>query len=148
MGRKTLILDPLRDSRWIGNVTDNPQEFLGRVETERQAALFIDESGETVGRYKEEMFWLATRARHFGHDSHFICQRAQQLNLTVRNQCSALCVFRVSDTDAKILADENASPELREAPALGLGECIYIKQWPVRAVKRFNVFGRQLRRVA
>ena len=114
---------------------------------ERQCALFIDESGETIGRYNEEMFWLATRARHFGHDSHFVCQRAQQLNLTVRSQCTSLACFRVSNKDAELLADDWARPELLEAANLGPGDFIHVSRFG--PASRMNAFGdRKLRRVA
>lgn len=145
-GRKVLILDPLMDRRWTGHVFQDSDEFLAEASKQRQCALFIDESGEMIGRYKDEMFWLATRARHYGHDSHFVCQRAQQLALTVRTQCESLACFRVSEMDAKLLADDWARPELKEACNLDKGEFIYAKRFG--ASRKLQVFRPGLRRVA
>lgn len=102
--------------------------------------LFIDESGEVVGRYQDEMHWLATRARHWGHVSHFISQRAVQIATTVRTQCSHAFVFRSSASDARILADEFAAPELASSVALPIGGYLYVA--PDGRVTRGDLFGK------
>jgi hypothetical protein len=104
-GYGCLVLDPLLDSGWDADlVTDDSSKFLASAQKSKGCKLFLDESGETVGRYNDEMFWLATRARHSGHQSHFMSQRVVQLNRTVRDQCSNLFAFRISTLDAKTLA--------------------------------------------
>lgn len=118
-----LVLDPICDPQWQADYqTDSPEAFLDTARRSWQCALFIDESGEMIGRYNDSMFWCATQARHRGHRSHFITQRPAQLAKTVRDQCTRLCVFAVSPSDAKLLADEWNKAELIEAPGLPAGQ--------------------------
>ena len=129
-GVEPIILDPMRDPRWPSEYlfTDSRQ-FLELCAKSTHCALFLDESGDTIGRYNDEMFWLATKARHYGHRSHFICQRPSQLSPTVRTQCSYMYLFNVGISDAKILADEWGKPELREANTLGRGEYFAVERF-------------------
>ncbi len=118
-GVGTIVLDPMSDPEWHCDFrTKNEKEFLQVVKNSQQCCLFIDESGQTIGRYNEQMIWLATQARHWGHQSFFITQRGQQLNKTVRDQCDRLYIFRVSKNDAVILAEEFCQDELLEASKL------------------------------
>lgn len=118
-GVHSIVLDPMMDRRWRAGtkwVTDDPATFQKWVGESRRCMVFIDESGEMVGQYRSEMFWLATRARHLGHLSHFLTQRPAQLSRTVRGQCSTLYAFAMSIPDAKSLADEwGRTPEARTA---------------------------------
>ncbi len=137
-----LVLDPLIDARWHQGaefVTSDAQAFSEHAMVKRRCALFIDESSENIGRYREEMFWLATRARHYGHASHFICQRPQQLNVTVRNQCEILAAFALHGNDAKMLAYEWNNAEIESAiPSLGRGEFVWIDRF--HNIQRLNCF--------
>ncbi len=118
-----LVLDPIGDPRWPADrLTTDPEEFLAWCQQARGCAVFIDEAGEVVGRYQDEQHWLATRSRHYGHRAHFLAQRAQQIAPLVRDQCTTLFLFRVSLSDAKLLADEWGREELRQAHTLGQGE--------------------------
>lgn len=118
-GYGVLVLDPLLDSGWSADLlTDNPDKFLKSATASRGCKLFCDESGETIGRYNDSMFWLATRARHFGHQSHFITQRVVQLNKTVRDQCVHLFAFRISTIDAKTLSIDWSNDMLINASRL------------------------------
>lgn len=124
-----IVLDPLRDPGWsdapdsdLFFQTVDKDEFLATVKASQRCAVFIDESGESVGQYDTTMHWLATRGRHYGHNCHFISQRGQQIAKTVRDQCGRLFLFTCSLTDAKILADEWNKPVLREAHMLEQGE--------------------------
>ena len=119
-GKPTLVLDPLMDDEWDCDFkTSDKAQFLDVVKHNKQCIIFVDESGQAVGKYDEEMAWLATTARHWGHQSIFICQRAQQISKTVRDQCQRIWIFRVSNGDAKILAEEFVQDELLEAGSLG-----------------------------
>lgn len=116
------VLDPIRDPAWpCDYLTTDPAAFLETVRQSWECALFVDESGEMIGRYNDSMFWCATQARHRGHRSHFITQRPAQLAKTVRDQCTRLCLFAVSPYDAKILADEWNKPQIAAAPDLPAG---------------------------
>lgn len=136
-GIGTLVLDPLHDPGWNATFqTSDPNLFRENVKQSRSCALFIDESGQMIGRYNDEMFFLATRARHYGHNSHFITQRVIQLNKTVRDQCVDLFLFMVSRTDAKLLADEFNKPILQQANELSQFECFYCGRYgPVRKIQ-------------
>jgi hypothetical protein len=113
-----IVCDPLMD-QWECDVAfDNMPAFLECVKQNQGCALFIDESGESIGQWNDETFWLATRSRHYGHKSHFITQRAKQLNPTVRHQCSELYLFNCSVDDAKELSNEFNRQELKAANTL------------------------------
>lgn len=136
-GVKTIVLDPLGDPGWHADLqTPSPEDFLSVVKASRSCAVFVDESGEMIGRYNDEMFWLATRGRHYGHNCHFITQRAAQLNPTVRNQCTQAFIFCVSLSDAKTLADEYNKQEIRQANTLAQFECFHVTRFsPVKRLK-------------
>lgn len=117
------VLDPLLDPSWGADfITDNPDYFMKIVGESRECALFIDESGESIGRNGGEMNKLATRYRHFGHRAHFIAQRAQQLDKIVRDNCETVYLFRSSKGDCKLLAEEYGHEELETGYALEKGE--------------------------
>lgn len=140
-GVKTIVLDPMCDQRWQADFqTTDQDEFLAIVQNPgtRSCALFIDESGEEIGQYKKEMFWLATRGRHYGHNSHFITQRATQLSPTVRDQCSYLFLFNSSIDDCTQLAKEFNRLELKNANSLAKGEYFQCPRWG--ELQRLRVF--------
>jgi hypothetical protein len=78
-----------------------------------------------IGQYEKEMFWLATRARHWGHSSIFITQRPAQISPTVRDQCGMLFLFRVSRDDAVTLARDWTREELAQAMTLNQFEYLH-----------------------
>jgi DNA helicase HerA-like ATPase len=114
-----IVYDPFMDDWGDADlVTPDMGKFMKGAEKSSNCALFVDESGEAIGQYNTETFWLATRARHAGHSSHFITQRTAQLSPTVRDQCHNLFVFRVSPKDAEILSNEFVDEEIKRAPSL------------------------------
>lgn len=141
-GIKTIVLDPLWDNWQADFQTDDPAEFMAVVsnpETKR-CAIFIDEAGESVGQYNKEMFWLATRARHYGHNSHFIVQRVSQISPIVRDQCRFLFMFSTNIKVCKTLADDFNEERLLEGNMLEQGECFYVQKMKKAEFKKFNVF--------
>lgn len=124
-----LVLDPLRDPRWqrIGAdfVTDSQEEFLRVFWRSRSCACFLDEGGESVGRYSHAMQMTATRGRHLGHMCHYIAQRAVQLAPIVRDQCTNLFLFCSSAKDGALLAEEFNEPQLAECSKLKQGDYIH-----------------------
>jgi len=127
-----IVLDPLRHPGWQADrVFSSGPEYLACARQATGCALFVDESPSVVGRYDDEMHWLATQARHRGHWSHFVSQRPTQLPPVVRDQCSIAFIFRVSPDAAKILAREFTQPEIEAvAPTL--------EQFHFLAVRRFG----------
>jgi len=121
-GFTCIVLDAIGDNWPTEYVYNDKDLFLDVVKRSRRCMVFIDEAGEAVGRYDSEMFWLATRGRHYGHSVHFITQRGQQLSPTVRGQAGYLALFNCSSTDARLLGDEWNREELRNAHQLARGE--------------------------
>jgi len=135
-GIQTIVLDPLSDPGWHSNFSGtDPVAFLDIVRRSRSCAVFIDESGEMIGHYNDEMFWLATRARHYGHNCHFITQRPAQISPNVRNQCTRLYLFTSSRDDTILLSKEWNKPELLEANMLKQFECFSVERFsPVKKI--------------
>lgn len=122
-GRMVFVLDPDMRKDWNADfITDDPEKFLEVCKLNQSAALFIDESGQTIGRYAGPMQWVATNSRKWGHKAHFISQRATQLDVLMRTQCSNIFLFKQSVRDSKILADEFVCPELINSCNLKKGE--------------------------
>ena len=141
-GISTIVLDPLWDN-WNANFqTSDPNEFMQIVsnpQTQR-CAIFIDESAESIGQYNKEMFWLATRARHYGHNSHFIVQRTKQLSPTVRGQCRFLYMFNSPIVDCKDLANDFNEPRLIGGADLEQGKCYFVQRMRKEQFKEISVF--------
>jgi len=122
-GTPVIVLDPDMRKDWNADfITDDPDKFLEVCKINQSAALFIDESGQTIGRYAGSMAWVATNSRKWGHKAHFISQRATQLDILMRTQCSNLFLFKQGVNDSKILAAEFVCPELMSACNLKKGE--------------------------
>ena len=119
----TLVLDPMNDPSWGADfVTDDPDEFLTVFWDNTSCAVFIDEAGDSVGKYNKAMEQTATKGRHWGHSCHYLTQRGAQLSRTIRDQCQHLYLFTTSLNDCKVHADEWNNQELREASKLKQGE--------------------------
>lgn len=128
-GIVSIVLDPMGSPKWISEggvhqslLFQEPEKFLLEVKKWQSCALFVDEAGDAIGRFGGVMNQLATRARHDGHVSHFICQRASMIDKNVRANCSVLSCFKQDIDDAIILARNFAQPKLREAATLQQGE--------------------------
>lgn len=137
-GKAVLVLDPIGDSDWQADfITDDKNEFLKVAKASKNCILIVDESAGVVGRYDVEMEWLGTKARHWGHSTFFIAQRTQQINPTVRNQCSNLYLFQVSGNDSDILAEEFNQDILKEAKSLP--KLSFIKTGRFQEPKKFSL---------
>lgn len=118
-GIGVIVLDPLKDPQWNADfITDDQEEFLDVFWRSRSCAAFLDEGGESVGRYDLAMQKTATRGRHCGHSCHYIAQKATQLAPIVRDQCSYLYLYTSGLTSCKMLAEEFNKPELLNATQL------------------------------
>ncbi len=136
-GIGVIALDPLRDPGWHADfVTDDAEKFLATVKASRRCAVFVDESGSTVGRYNPEMEWLATQGRHWGHRVYFLTQRGSQISPTIRDNCSELFLFRVSRKDAALWAEDFGFDELEQAASL--------PQYHFFHAKRFGICERKI----
>lgn len=121
-----LVLDPLRDPRWPCDfITDDQEEFLDVFWRSRSCIAFLDEGGESVGRYDTAMQKTATRGRHWGHACFYLAQKGTQLAPIVRDQCRHLFLFCSSARDGKMLAEEWNKPELEECSSFKQGEYVH-----------------------
>jgi len=117
-----LVLDPLFDNWECDRQLNDANEFLQVYWASRSCMVFIDESGDAIGRYEKAMIQTATRGRHWGHSNHYITQRANSVALTVRDQCSHLFLFASGFEDCKTHAKEWNQPELIQAANFEKGE--------------------------
>lgn len=125
-GIKVIVLDPLNDAEWqADHKTGDVDEFLNVFWDSERCAVFIDEAGDSVGRFDDAMIKTATRGRHFGHRCHYISQRGAQLAFTVRAQCTELFLFNTSFDDCKIHANEWSEPTLKKGNELPQFHYIY-----------------------
>lgn len=125
-GYTILVLDPLRDPRWNADfITSDPQHFLEVFWKSRRCMVFMDEGGESVGRYDLAMQKTATRGRHMGHSCHYIAQNAVQIAPIIRDQCTHLFLFNSPMRSCKALAEEFNRPELLNGVNFKQGEYIH-----------------------
>lgn len=138
-GLGIIVLDPLCTTDWQADVNvSEPDQFLESFWGSRQCAVFIDESGDAVGRYDTAMIQTATKGRHWGHRVHYITQRASSISRTVRDQCSHLFLFRSGKQDCKLHAEEWSREELANGNTLGAGEYFYVSRFG--DLQKGNVF--------
>lgn len=92
--------------------TDDAKEF---EKTVRKVAasnkypiiyLIIDEAHEFFPKGDCETKWMGTKGRHYGINVIAITQRAAEINVTFRGQCSTIYAFRSNLTDTKFIANE------------------------------------------
>jgi len=140
--RNSLVYDPVGDSRWYdagaSYVTDDAETFMQLVRQNRNCTVFVDEAGDFCTSYDRDSHWLATRARHLGHQSVFISQRPTMVAKNIRDNCDKLFCFRISKYDAKEMANDYVCDDLLAAPELAKGECIFLKRYEP-AIK-LNIF--------
>lgn len=123
-GIPILVLDPYRSKKWDAQfISDDPDRFLRVVKNSRECAVFIDECGHWVEEgFEAVLKWLATNARHYGHNCHFIAQRATQISPTIRDQCRNVFLFVQSLEDCKMIARDKAAPDFLKGSELTEGE--------------------------
>lgn len=136
-GKKVVVFDPIGGPDWGkgAQVFDNAEDFTHAVRSPEctSAHVFVDESGEILGEgYSREHTWLATRSRHWGHSVYFIGQRAMQIPLTMRTQCTRIYMFTTNINDASIYAEDFNCPALRT--------CNNMAVYHFRVADRFGLY--------
>lgn len=143
-GFAVLVLTNIFDEWPEGvHVFDEQEEFLKAFWASKRCMVFIDEGGETMGRYNKAMESTTTQGRHWGHSVYVCGQSAIQINPTVRNQCSQLFCFAQGTKAAETLSEEWRAPELLEAPDLMQGEFFLVRRFGKdrkRAVIKMDAF--------
>lgn len=114
-GLKIAVLDKLRSTDWqCENVFEDPFEFLEFAKNNEEFFLFVDEGGQAIGRYNEEMEWLATESRHKGHSCIFISQSLTQVAPIVREQSMLFFLFACGEKNTTLLAEECREPLVKK----------------------------------
>lgn len=109
-GISVLVLDPMNDPDWPCDFkTIDREEFMRVALANRRAALFLDEGKDSVG-LGAEMEWITTQSRHWGYRAFLLSQRARQMSLTIRDNCSNMFIFRLGPSDADTLSKDLDSP--------------------------------------
>ena len=136
-----LVLDPFRSSKWHAQyISAEPETYLKVVKASRCCACFVDECGKWADDgFDTVLKWMATNARHFGHNCHFITQRATQISPTIRTQCSNIFLFKQNFYDAREVARDFAADELLEAHKLKHGQYL-VKAGVDGLVRKGEVF--------
>jgi len=144
-GFATVILDPLFSSWPAASVQfHDAAAFLHYMRRARRCALFADEAPAAIGRNDRTFDTLATQARHFGHEVHFLTQRPTQLHPTIRENCERLYAFRLSPAAAQMLADEFTCPALAELiPTLERFEFVYAARYETPRICKLNLVAGQ-----
>lgn len=145
-GREVLVLDPLGTDWGTDQVFTDPELFLPYFWQVKGRAVFIDESGDAVGRVNAEMIRTGTKGRHNLHQVFFITQSRSQLSPILRRQCAQLFCFAIGPDEAEYLAEEWICPALLEAPKLPQGEFLWVRRfWQGQAggVKRLSAFSKK-----
>lgn len=129
-GRKTVVLDPIGDPSYSADFqTTDPDQFLAYAKANKSCYLFVDESGQAIGRYNEPMMWLATTSRHLGHLSFFISHSATQLSPILRGQCGQVYLFSCAAANFKTVAEEWNQPDILKMKRFDAGEFVYVPRF-------------------
>lgn len=138
-GKKIVVLEPVKTT-WTGNEyhVENAEDLCTLLMQNKNLYVFVDESGETIGRDNDYQF-LATRSRQYGHSVFFIMQRTSQVLPIIRSNCSCVYAFRQSAFDCEILCREYAQESFRQCANLKRGEFL---QWNIESenVEKLNAF--------
>lgn len=130
-GIGVVVLDRMTDPAWrlagcekffMCTDVDEFMSFVKDPDKCLQCALFVDDSGGAMSKYIGDFDWITTEARHFGHVTHLIAQRAQQVAINIRTQCGVLHAFNISPKDAKLYSEDFNDPEIANAYNLPAGQ--------------------------
>lgn len=141
INKKSLVLDPTHDQEFhelADFCTADKKKFIRRFWNSRNCVVFIDEAGIMAGRHDLDIDKMATTGRHAGHKIFFICQRAKQISVNIRSQCSEIVCFRQSANDMRDLSDEFVEKKLLTAENLDYGEFLYVRN--NKKTLKLNVF--------
>ena len=114
-GYSIAVLDPMKSPEWKADfISTDPDAFLVYCKSHTGLAIFVDEGAAALGK-AADYNWLTSRARHWGHETHIISQRPQDINTAVRGNCESLFVFNIDPRATELLASDWNEPTLRDA---------------------------------
>ena len=128
-GHGVLAYDPVNDPEWKASFkTNNFDIFLEYYWKSELCMSFIDEASRVCKHHAADAIQTATMGRHKGHRNYYISQRANLIDVTIRDQCSHLFLFNSGLKDSILHAEEWNQPELKNATSLAKGEYYYCKK--------------------
>lgn len=128
-GIGVLVYDPVYDPEWDCDFkTPDFQEFLRVYWTSESCMVFIDEASMVCQHHAADAIKTATMGRHRGHINHYISQRANLMDKTIRDQTSHLFLFNSGNTDCKMHAEEWNVPDLKNGTSLKVGQYYHAKK--------------------
>lgn len=115
-------------------------ELISALKKSQRIKAYLEESGESIGRGRDATTyqWLSTGSRKWGHVVTFIAQEAQQLLPVIRKNCTRGLIFRQSETNAKLLANDFADKGLLAITNLNQYEFLYVERFKPCRIMRFN----------
>lgn len=142
---RCVALDPM-GSEWPDNVrvcTDWDADFLAALQELSEGGgglVFVDEADIFLSQSARHNWWLVTRGRHFGFKVYVISQRPALVAPTVRTQCESVYMYRLSENDAKMIADECADKKVGETvPKLKQGTMAYA-HWGATGERELDIY--------
>lgn len=104
-GIRVLLCDPVGDPAWARFadwITDDPHALLVKAQASRRCLIICDEAGEYLNNTAkaEPLKWFARRARHCGHVSVFMAQKATDIHPTYRRNSGTLFLFGCGEDEA------------------------------------------------
>lgn len=142
-GVAVTVYDPLNSDWHTDNVYTCEEEFFSAASSlansgAKQLAI-IDEADTVLNAGNRQRLWIATRGRHYGIELVLITQRPTLIVPTARNMCGELYAFRVSSSDAALLAQDFADDRIKDrAPALSQGQ--FLRSYWKNGKKELDIF--------
>lgn len=127
-GAFVIVYDPTLNPAWATEfVTADEYQFFAWIHEAHENGItsivaVVDEADTIMSMSHRHNWWLASRGRHFGIEAIFITQRPTMIAPSVRGMPSEHYAFRIPKSDAQLLADDCAAPELAGAAELAQGE--------------------------
>jgi hypothetical protein len=115
---KTLVLHkPLEkwgrdEAAWQ---TSDPEAFLRMFDAARGCAVFMELADADVSKWDDRFHKAFSRGRHLGHRCHFLAQRAAMVHPAIRENCTAVYLFKSAPKGAQVWAEEFADDQLLKA---------------------------------
>ena len=89
-----------------------PDSFVAAARRCVNTDLYVDEAADVFSLSLPDNFYLITKGRHFGNRVFVATQRPPQVAPTVRNQCTAVFMFRLGTNDRReVISDCGYDPK-------------------------------------
>ena len=122
-GVPVLVCDPIGDPVWkryADWVTQDPHALLHKARRSMGCVLVLDEGAQYLTNHAaaHPLKWFATQARHQGHHSIFMAQKATAMPPVYRSNAGTLFLFGCTVAEAETCAEDFVEPALSAAVAL------------------------------